>query len=277
MILSAGAGSVFWIAVVQPSVAGSVDPWALVVSLAYPVMDLILLALGLRVVLGAVARPRYLQFLVAGMSLYFIADVIYAVMVNQGSYTDGNPVDAGWIIGVLLIAVAALHPSAADPVSASGSSEARISRARFALLAGAALIGPAMLLAGETHEADDVVLALIFSWIVLFALVLVRLATTVDLLAISLTERHRLQDSLAHNASHDPLTKLANRLLFEARLNQALTDAPNATASSFSISTTSRRSMTPLATRPATTCCGSWERALGQYCAERILPSDWGG
>jgi diguanylate cyclase (GGDEF)-like protein len=56
-----------------------------------------------------------------------------------------------------------------------------------------------------------------------------RLATTVKELAHSLRERHRLQGTLVHQANHDPLTGLASRLLFDARLSSAMRAAPLST------------------------------------------------
>ena len=119
-ILSAGAGSILWFAVIQPSLVGTVEPVVGLVSMAYPVMDLILLGLGLRVVLTAATRPRYMQLLFAGVAIYFVADLVYAVIVLNQAYGDGNPIDAGWIVGILFIGVAALHPSVADPITAAG-------------------------------------------------------------------------------------------------------------------------------------------------------------
>ena len=116
-ILSAGAGSIYWIAVVHPSLQGASDPIVWMVSMAYPGMDIILLAIGLRVLLTAAARPRYLQILFAGIGLYFVADVIYAITILHDTYLDAQWVDGGWIVGVMLIGVAALHPSVADKVS----------------------------------------------------------------------------------------------------------------------------------------------------------------
>ena len=98
-ILSTGAGSVFWIAVVHPSLEGASEAIVWIVSMAYPAMDVVLLALGLRVLLGTTARPRYLQLLIAGIGLYFVADVIYAVTVLYDTYLDNQWVDAGWIVG----------------------------------------------------------------------------------------------------------------------------------------------------------------------------------
>jgi diguanylate cyclase (GGDEF)-like protein len=229
-ILAAGAGSIFWIAIVQPSLQGAVDPMAAAVSMAYPGMDLILLALGLRVLLSATARPPYLRFLFAGIALYFVADIVYALALLNETYAEGQLVDAGWIVGVLLISVAALHPSVADPVKVVESSEARLSRHRLGLLAIAALIAPAILMIQSSQAGDEVVIGLVVQWTVLFGLVMVRLATTVDELGISLTLRGRLQGDLAYQAHHDPLTRLANRLLFEVRLANAMATAPATTA-----------------------------------------------
>jgi diguanylate cyclase (GGDEF)-like protein len=229
-ILSAGAGSLFWVIIIQPSLVGTVDPLSALVTMLYPALDLVLLALGLRVLLTAAARPRYLQFLVAGISLYFIADVIYTLEVLHGTYVDGNPVDAGWIVGIFLVGVAALHPSVSDPVSTVPPRDARLTRARFVLLAGAALVAPTILLTRDAQVVDTTVFGLVVEWTILFILVLIRLATTVNQLAVSLRERRQLQDDLSHQANHDPLTRLANRLLFEARLAEATAKAPERTA-----------------------------------------------
>jgi diguanylate cyclase (GGDEF)-like protein len=229
-ILAAGAGSIFWIAIVQPSLQGAVDPVVAGVSMAYPGMDLVLLALGLRVLLTKSARPRYLQFLLAGIACYFIADIVYAVAVLNETYVEGNLVDAGWIVGVLLFGVAALHPSVADPSPVVQVNETRLTRSRFALLAAAALIAPTILVIQEVQIGDQVVLGLVVEWTILFGLVLIRLATTVDELGDSLQQRRRLQEDLAYQARHDPLTRLANRLLFEERLSESMTLAPETTA-----------------------------------------------
>ncbi|MEP7360224.1 MAG: EAL domain-containing protein [Chloroflexota bacterium] len=227
-ILATGAGSLFWMAIAHPSVSGVVDPLAATVSLVYPAMDLLLLTLGLRVALTAVARPRYLLFLVLGMTLYFIADVLYALLTLSGTYMSGNPVDAGWIVGILLIGVAALHPSTRTAVAPVERIAPRISRVRLALFALAALAAPAILFTRTSAGSEE--FGLIVEWVLLFGLVLVRLSTTVDQLALSLRERQQLQTELAYGASHDPLTQLANRTLFEARLAQAMAQTPSTTA-----------------------------------------------
>jgi diguanylate cyclase len=229
-VLAAGAASLFWVAIVQPSIAGTVDPIAASVSMAYPGVDLIVLALMLRVILSSASRPRYLQLLVAGLGLYFVADVVYAIAVLDGTYVDGHPVDAGWILGVLIMAAAAHHPTVAEPVVTVATEDVRLGRTRLLLLGLAAMVAPVTLLLQEIATGESLELGLIIQWTVLFGLVFVRLASTVGELGMSLSQRRRLQADLAYQANHDPLTRLANRLLFEIRLARAMETTPTSTA-----------------------------------------------
>jgi hypothetical protein len=74
-------------------------------------------------------------------------------------------------------------------------------------------------------------------------------------------ERIRAQEQVAHQATHDSLTGLANRLLFSDG-SRWCWSAPSAGARSprccSSTWTGSRRSTTRSATRPATRCCARW-------------------
>ena len=75
--------------------------------------------------------------------------------------------------------------------------------------------------------------------------------------ARDVTEQVRLQAQLTHQAFHDPLTDLANRALFRDRVEHALDRRRRPTSRSRCCSwtsTTSRRSTTASATRPATSC-----------------------
>ncbi|HEY0444746.1 MAG TPA: EAL domain-containing protein, partial [Candidatus Limnocylindrales bacterium] len=229
-ILATGAAALFWVVIMEPSVDAGGDLLATGVSLAYPGVDLILLAIGVRALLGGGVRPWYLRFLLGGIALYFVADVSYATAVVNGTYTEGGPLDAVWVVGVLLMGVASLHPSVSDTIVEPHHPEARLSRARFALLAGAAMLAPAILLIQGTKADESVIVGVILTWTVLFGLVLVRLAATVDELGVSLLHRRRLQDDLVYNATHDPLTRLASRSLFESRLTGALADDADGTA-----------------------------------------------
>ena len=229
-ILAAGASAVFWVVIMAPNISGATDPLSIFVSLAYPCMDLMLLTIGLRALLGGGSQPRYLQLLLVGIAIYFVADIVYAMALLDGTYADGHPVDAGWITGVLIMAVAGLHPSVNAKVIPSAVADAHLSRSRLALLAIAAMLAPGILLFHSNAIQPDLLIGLVLSWTILFGLVLIRLATTVDELGVSLLHRRRLQDDLAYQATHDPLTRLANRTLFEERLDAAIAIDPGRTA-----------------------------------------------
>lgn len=229
-IVTTGVAAVFWVAIMLPGITGATDPAAIAVSLAYPSIDLLLLMIGAHTLLAGAARPRFLQLLIAGLAIYGLSSVVYALALIEGSYVFGNPVDLGWIIGILLIGVAALHPSAQEDVVLVATAETRLTRSRLVLLAFAALLAPAIVLIEVTQGNTNAVGGLVVSWTILFGLVLVRLATTVDELGDSLLHRRRLQDDLAYQATHDPLTRLANRTLFEQSLGAALDGDASGTA-----------------------------------------------
>jgi diguanylate cyclase (GGDEF)-like protein len=92
-----------------------------------------------------------------------------------------------------------------------------LSRVRLGGLAAAILVGPAVLLL-QSLESGDGVPVLSVGSAVLGLLVLARLALVVGLLNDDVAARRRLEAELSYQASHDPLTGIANRRSFLARL-----------------------------------------------------------
>ena len=86
-------------------------PPELAVLTAYPVADVVLLALALSAVIrsGNQVRPP-MRLVAAGVATYAVADTVYSIQSSLDLYTAGSPVDLGWFAGYLLIALAALHP-----------------------------------------------------------------------------------------------------------------------------------------------------------------------
>ncbi len=81
----------------------------LVINVAYPIGDLVLLALAAGgLVLGG---PRVSRGTLAGAlaALAFVAaDSVYVVGSARGTYEVGGVLDAGWLLGALLVAYAAI-------------------------------------------------------------------------------------------------------------------------------------------------------------------------
>ena len=87
------------------------DPLGIATSLAYPLSDLILGG----VVVGALAGSgwrldRTWALLGLGILTFWLADSLYLVKIANGTYESGSWFDAGWWIGLALIAAAAWQP-----------------------------------------------------------------------------------------------------------------------------------------------------------------------
>ena len=81
---------------------------AVATSLAYPLTDLILLAVGVGALAGTGWRlDRTWALLAAGILAFWFADSMYLVKTAEGTYEAGGWFDAGWWVGLLLIALAA--------------------------------------------------------------------------------------------------------------------------------------------------------------------------
>jgi PAS domain S-box-containing protein len=84
---------------------------ARIVAIAYPVADLVLLALLVRLVFVRGTRSPSYWWLLAGVVTLFVADVGYVMPVTSNSYRPGGWLDVGWLVSYLLFATAALQPS----------------------------------------------------------------------------------------------------------------------------------------------------------------------
>jgi hypothetical protein len=83
-------------------------PWQVVVNLAYPLCDLVLLML---IVAGLAPRRYRLTWstglLVLGVLWFVVGDIIYLNQSAAHTYVQGRPLDGTWVIGVWLMGIAA--------------------------------------------------------------------------------------------------------------------------------------------------------------------------
>ena len=103
---SLGAASVL-VVLLSPllSAAGGFPLFATSVALAYPLLDLIVLAVtaGMAAVPG-LATGRSGVILMLGLMVFAAADVAYAFRLENDTYYLGTPLDAGWTAGMCLMA-----------------------------------------------------------------------------------------------------------------------------------------------------------------------------
>jgi diguanylate cyclase len=223
VIVAVGVGLVSWTFLMAPIVA---DPAAaipeIVFALAYPVLDILLLGVLVRILLAPGRREPSLTLIMLALLAFLASDFPYAFLALSDGYYTGHIVDAGWLIGSVLWATAALHPSmrqVAEPVEAA---EVRLSAWRLVLLAGASLMAPAVLVIEWATGTPIDVPVIAGGSVILFLLVIARLGGVVSDLRSTLNQRQRLEAELERRALHDPLTGLANRVLFADRLDRAL-------------------------------------------------------
>lgn len=213
VIVAASLFLVSWLTVLQPVYeAGAESRLAMVVSLAYPASDLVVLTVAAYVLVrsGSYQRPSLILFTL-GMAVLALSDSVFVYLAANHRYSSGDPIDIGWVAGVLLIAVAA----------AAGRGDSTGERDVVQLPSWASVWLPyAPLMAAGIVGAAQPVELLRSGAVQLAAGVLVVTVLARQFVAVS--ENRRLVATIADQALHDPLTGLANRDLFHDRLNHAM-------------------------------------------------------
>src|SRR5581483_9267547 len=105
---------VLWFAGIDPVVgAGGIHGGDEILAVTYPILDLVLLALLLRLAFSAVRwSPAYL-LLTTGFAATFVGDIVWRELLARGSYGAGSCVNVLFLAGYGLWGAAALEPSAA--------------------------------------------------------------------------------------------------------------------------------------------------------------------
>ena len=196
-----------------------------IVDLAYPVTDIIMSTAALAA-LSKVrgTRRAELALIGAGLVAFSIADSAYSYFTYTNSYGNGNVFDVGYVIGYLLIAYAAAVPARAEePTELPGTSPAQTVLPYVPLgLAGAL----AAYRAATGARFDTLLISTgFFTMAIVFVrqlLILVENSKLAHRLRQSIAELRERETELAHQASHDPLTGLANRVLYADRIDRAL-------------------------------------------------------
>jgi diguanylate cyclase (GGDEF)-like protein len=224
LVITAALALLLWVLVVTPTVADQTATWlANVVSVGYPLGDVLLFAVTLRLVTGGGVHTPAVVFLICGVLGLAGSDIAYALVRLYGTWYVGSPADLGWIVFYTSWGAAALHPSMISLTEPYERTQ-RVTTWRVVPLAAAALVAPSVLLveALRANLRDGPVIA-VFS-AAMFLLVLIRLVVQGRELREqdNLAHTRAMVRELRHRAYRDPLTGLGNRLLFQERAERAL-------------------------------------------------------
>ncbi|GAA0797129.1 putative bifunctional diguanylate cyclase/phosphodiesterase [Spirilliplanes yamanashiensis] len=224
-VITATATVLTWTLLIDPLVSdtGRLPIDAEVV--AYPVLDLLILAMVVRMALVTGMRTRAHQ-LIAGTSVaLLVADTVYFVDVAGGGDTGGSALTvAGWLLANTLVGAAALHPSMAR-FGATGPGERPpdrpVSLPVFVLLVLLSPVLTAVSLVSELRAGQLGLLDVLIpttATMVTAVLLVVRLGQLTGVAQRRAVDLEALRGELSHRALHDPLTGLPNRTSLQQRL-----------------------------------------------------------
>jgi len=178
MIIATAAGVLSWIFLMVPYAQdGTLTVFQRLVLVTYPCIDVLMLAVLARLVLGGGSRETAFWLIAGALTAGMAADTLWAELAirNQFSPERGHWVDAGWLIWYVLWGAAALHPSMRTLTEPNPTSAPALTGKRLAVLTVFALIVPAagLVEAGKNSSPTQAIVSV--ASCVLFFLVLWRI------------------------------------------------------------------------------------------------------
>jgi hypothetical protein len=180
----------------------------LLVSVAYPVGDVLVIAAVVGVLAVTGGRPGgFYPFLMAGLAIFAVGDNIYTYRVAFDAYQIGQPLDLLWPLGLALVARGVWRPRSPS------ASQPEVGLASLWVGALAALVALVVLTAAPALHAP-------------YLVVLLASATLLACGARTIEAFARVRDLAAarKQALTDDLTQVGNRRLLYQRTEAALRD-----------------------------------------------------
>src|SRR6266545_1523782 len=156
-IIATSLGVLSWVFLVAPAVlAHGVPVQMRMVSVAYPIMDLLVLAVAARLVVGVGLRPPAYWLFVLSLLVLLATDTAYAALQLNGLYQldslGGRLLDAGRLASYLLLGATALHPSMRSLTERDHRATPRSGWGRLTFLAGVSMLPLALIVVQELRD-----------------------------------------------------------------------------------------------------------------------------
>ena len=178
--VTTGLGLLSWVFMIHPAISdSSLGLLGHVVSVAYPVGDVVLLAMMMRLLLGAGSRNGAFLLIAGSLLLFLGGDAAWAVVNQIGwepTVVPEHLLQMNFLVAYTLFGAAGLHPSVREVGEQAAPQRPRLSPALLALLTLVSLIAPGLLAAQVLRgEVTDGV-AIAVGSAALFLLVVTRMA-----------------------------------------------------------------------------------------------------
>jgi diguanylate cyclase len=217
--ITTGLGLLSWVFLIRPVADDSaLSLVARIVSIAYPVGDILVLAMVTRLLVGAGSRPLAFRLLAAALLLYLAGDATWAVINYVGMEPGPAAVkllQMNFLTAYVLVGAAGLHRSVREVGDQGAQRTLRLSPALLVLLTVASLIAPAILAYQVWRRQVTDGIAIVVGSVALFLLVVTRMAQL-------LRQIERQSRQLSQLSRVDELTGLPNRRAWSAELPVAI-------------------------------------------------------
>jgi diguanylate cyclase (GGDEF)-like protein len=234
LVISAGFALLCWVFLIKPAQAAAGSLHAAIVLVSYPVADVFIFALLVRLLLGGGLRNPAMRLIAGGQLAVLVTDCTFAFVPAE---LAGRPLVFHLMTAVSVsvfawFGAAALHPGFTRLGVEPTAVRPELPWLRTPLLCGAAATGPALLLVEAWQYRSKVpdAIAIAGGCAVVFSLVVIRMQFLVGRVHAQSAMLGKQAEQLQVLASRDGLTGLVNRRAWDVLLADGLAHAGRTSA-----------------------------------------------
>jgi len=176
LTLTAGLALLSWIYLILPYAHNAaLSSLQKSVAIAYPLGDVLVLAMIARLLAPGTARARSVQLLTLGAVGGLMSDASFGLLQLHGSFHNGTVVDLGWALFYGAWGAAALSPTMTELTQPVARQHVEVSPIRLTVLMLASLIAPTVLFAESFRSRGPYESVIAVFSAILYLLVLSRL------------------------------------------------------------------------------------------------------
>jgi diguanylate cyclase (GGDEF)-like protein len=221
LLIGLGAAVGTWSLWLAPRIESHLYGAPQLVATVYPLVDVIVLVLVIRLMAADGVRQPSLWLLMLTMGLMFTIDLIYAMFAETASPALLAMFDLGFMLGYVTLGAAALHPT----MRSLGEPQRMITKT----IGAARIAGIAAVVVAPTICAYIIPASSLWNRSVRVALAALLAVTIIRRIVRSQASQADAEAAAMHRSTHDMLTELPNRELLTDTITAWCDRSPNGT------------------------------------------------